>query len=103
MADELHKPTQNTTKKPLAAALSAVALTWRDGGGDLTNAQYKPIWHCHNETPLCNEYILIKSKNITSFAIYILASVHVFLISEVCIYVLFEITNFLYPINFVLS
>jgi hypothetical protein len=23
----------------------------RDDGGDLTNAQCKPIWNCHNESP----------------------------------------------------
>jgi hypothetical protein len=35
-------------------------LRGRDGGSDLTNAQYKPIWNCHNDSPLYNEYILIK-------------------------------------------
>jgi hypothetical protein len=34
----------------------------RDGEGDLTNVQYKPIWNCHNESPLYNEYILIKKS-----------------------------------------
>jgi hypothetical protein len=31
----------------------------RDSECDLTNVQYKPIWNCHNESPLYNEYILI--------------------------------------------
>jgi hypothetical protein len=30
--------------------------------GDLTNVQYKPIWNCHNESHLYNEYILILKK-----------------------------------------
>jgi hypothetical protein len=30
--------------------------------GDLTNVQYKPIWNCYNESPLYNQYILIKKK-----------------------------------------
>jgi hypothetical protein len=30
--------------------------------GDLTNVQYKPIWNSHNDSPLYNEYILIKKK-----------------------------------------
>jgi hypothetical protein len=34
----------------------------RDSGGDLTNIQYKPIWNCHNECPLYNQYILIFKK-----------------------------------------
>jgi hypothetical protein len=34
-------------------------LKGRDGGGDLTNVQYKPVWNGHNEFPLYNEYILI--------------------------------------------
>jgi hypothetical protein len=33
--------------------------------GDLTNVQYKPIQNCHNESPLYNEYILIKMKEET--------------------------------------
>jgi hypothetical protein len=32
----------------------------RDGGSDPTNVQCKAIWNCHNESPLYNEYILIK-------------------------------------------
>jgi hypothetical protein len=27
---------------------------------DITNVQWKPIQNCHNESPLYNEYILIK-------------------------------------------
>jgi hypothetical protein len=27
-------------------------LRGKVGGGDLTNVQYKPIWNCHNESPL---------------------------------------------------
>jgi hypothetical protein len=34
---------------------------WRDGGDNATNVQYKPIWNYHNEFPLYNEYILIKT------------------------------------------
>jgi hypothetical protein len=34
----------------------------RDNGDDLTNVQCKPIWNCHNEFSLYNEYILIKMK-----------------------------------------
>jgi hypothetical protein len=51
-----------TIKKSLGIALSGVGRGWRgrDDGGDLTNAQYKPIWNCHNESPLYNEYSLIK-------------------------------------------
>jgi hypothetical protein len=37
-------------------------LRGRDGRGDLTKVQYKPIWNCHNESPLYNKYILIKRK-----------------------------------------
>jgi hypothetical protein len=58
-----------TKKKPLAIALSAAGrgLRRRDGGGDLTNVQCKPIWNCHNESPLYNKYILIKNFNKTFF------------------------------------
>jgi hypothetical protein len=34
----------------------------REGGGNLTNVLYKPIWNCYNESPLYNEYILVKLK-----------------------------------------
>jgi hypothetical protein len=30
-------------------------------GDDKTNAQYKSNWNCHYESPLYNEYILIKN------------------------------------------
>jgi hypothetical protein len=50
--------------KPLAISLSEVGkgLKGRNGGGDLIDVQYKPIWNCHSESPLYNEYILIKIK-----------------------------------------
>jgi hypothetical protein len=50
--------------KPLAIALSGIGKGLRqgDGRGDLTNIQCKAIWNCHNESPLYNEYILIKIK-----------------------------------------
>jgi hypothetical protein len=62
MVDRLHILTLNRTKKPLATAVSGVGRASRgeDGVGDITNAQYKPFWKCHNEFPLYNEYILIK-------------------------------------------
>jgi hypothetical protein len=35
----------------------------RDGRGELTSAQYKPIWNCHSEiSPPYNKYVLIKKK-----------------------------------------
>jgi hypothetical protein len=63
MVDGLHILTQNRTKKPLAIVLSGVGRgrRGRDGGGDLTNVQYKFIWNCHNGSPMYNEYILIKN------------------------------------------
>jgi hypothetical protein len=36
-------------------------LRGKDGGGDLTNVQCKPIWNHHNESSLYNKYILIKN------------------------------------------
>jgi hypothetical protein len=35
---------------------------WRgtDSGSDLTNKQCKPIWNCNNDSPMYNEYTLIK-------------------------------------------
>jgi hypothetical protein len=33
-----------------------------DGGGNLTNVQCKAIGNWHNESPLYNEYMLIKMK-----------------------------------------
>jgi hypothetical protein len=39
-----------------------------DSGGNLTNVQCKAIQNCHNESPLYNEYILIKiGKNDSQF------------------------------------
>jgi hypothetical protein len=63
MVDGLHILIQNRSKKPLAVALSGAGrwLRGRDGGGDLTNVQYKPIQNCHYESPLYNEYIIIKN------------------------------------------
>jgi hypothetical protein len=39
-----------------------------DGGGVLTNVQCKAIQNCHNESPLYNEYILIKMKKNCSYS-----------------------------------
>jgi hypothetical protein len=62
MVGGLHILEQNRTKKPLAIVWSgAEGVGERDGGGDLTNVQYKPIWNCHNDFPLHNEHILIKN------------------------------------------
>jgi hypothetical protein len=36
---------------------------WGDGGANLANVQCKAIWNWHDESPLCNEYMLIKMKN----------------------------------------
>jgi hypothetical protein len=61
MVDGLRTLIQNRTKKPLTIVLSGTG--WesrgRDGGGDLTNVQYNPIWNCHSESSLFNENILI--------------------------------------------
>jgi hypothetical protein len=53
MFDGFHILIRNRTKKPLAIALSGAGrgLRGRDGGSELTNIQYKPIWNCHNESP----------------------------------------------------
>jgi hypothetical protein len=50
------------TKKPLPVALSRVGrrLRGRNNGGSVTNVQNKSNWNCHYESPLYNEYILIK-------------------------------------------
>jgi hypothetical protein len=37
-------------------------LRGRDDEGNVTNVQYKSNWNCHYESPLYNEYILIKNK-----------------------------------------
>jgi hypothetical protein len=64
MVDGLHIHIQNRTIKPLAIALRWVGRgsRQRDCGGNLTNVQCKPILNCHNESPLYNEFILIKMK-----------------------------------------
>jgi hypothetical protein len=36
-------------------------VNWKDDGGDVTNVQYKSSQNCHYESPLYNEYILIKN------------------------------------------
>jgi hypothetical protein len=48
--------------KPLAIALNGVGRSWEgiDGGSNLTNMQYKATWNYHKESPVYNEYILIK-------------------------------------------
>jgi hypothetical protein len=49
----------NIMMKPVEIALSGIL--WgllgggADGGDNLTNVQCKPIWNCHNESPLYNE------------------------------------------------
>jgi hypothetical protein len=62
MVNGLHVLTWNSTKKPLPITLSGVRKGSRggDGGGDLTNVQYKSVWNCHTSCPLYNEYILKK-------------------------------------------
>jgi hypothetical protein len=52
-------------KEPLAIALSCEkrGLMGRDNGGNVYNVQYKSNWNCHYESPLYNEYILIKIYN----------------------------------------
>jgi hypothetical protein len=62
MVDGLHIFIWNRMGKPLAFTLSRVGrrLRERDNGGNLTNVQYKPNQNCHYESPLYNEYILIK-------------------------------------------
>jgi hypothetical protein len=53
MADGLHIPMWNRTKKPFAIALSRMGrgLRGRDDGGNVNNVQYKPNWNCHYESP----------------------------------------------------
>jgi hypothetical protein len=62
MLDGFHIPLWNRTKKPLAIALSRVGrgLKGRDDGDDVTNVQFKSSLNCRYESPLYNEYILIK-------------------------------------------
>jgi hypothetical protein len=56
--------TYNKTSKLLAIDLSGAGrgLTGTDSADDLTSLQYKPIWNCHSESHLYNEYILQKRK-----------------------------------------
>jgi hypothetical protein len=65
MGERLYILVWNRTKKPLTTVLieAGRGLRGRDGGGDLTNVQYKPIWNCHYEFPQYNKYILIKTLN----------------------------------------
>jgi hypothetical protein len=47
--------------KPLAIVLNCTGGASGGACGDhLTNVQPKAIWNCHNESPMNNEYILIK-------------------------------------------
>jgi hypothetical protein len=46
--------------KPLVIALSEGGCAGREGGGDLNNVQCKATQNSYNESPLCNEYILVK-------------------------------------------
>jgi hypothetical protein len=68
IVDGLHIRIWNRTKKPLAIALNGAGRgpRERNSGGVLTSVQYKPIWNYHNESPLCNKYILILKKNALS-------------------------------------
>jgi hypothetical protein len=61
MVDGLHILTWNRTKKALAIALSGAGKgsIGRDGEGDITNVQYKPIWYHHNELLRYITYMLI--------------------------------------------
>jgi hypothetical protein len=63
IVDGLHILRQNRTMKLLAIPLSGVGRSWggRDGGGEITNVQHKPIQNFHNESLLYNKYILIKN------------------------------------------
>jgi hypothetical protein len=40
-----------------------MGLRGRDGGDNLTNVHYKPIWNCHNEFFLYKESILTLKIN----------------------------------------
>jgi hypothetical protein len=53
MADGLHIPIWNRTKKPLATGLSGVGswLRGRDDGGHVTNVQCKSNGNCHMNPP----------------------------------------------------
>jgi hypothetical protein len=60
MVDRLLTPTWSRTKKTLAIALSGVGKG-KDDWGNVNNVQYNSNWHCHCESPIYDEYILIKS------------------------------------------
>jgi hypothetical protein len=62
MLEGLHIPIRNRTKKPLGIALSGVGrrLRGRDDGGSINSVQYKYTWNCLYESPLHNEYIILK-------------------------------------------
>jgi hypothetical protein len=64
MVDGLQILIWNRIKKFFAIALSGagMGLRGKDSGDDITNLQYKPIWNCHNEYHLYNEYSLNKKK-----------------------------------------
>jgi hypothetical protein len=48
------------TKQNKKKETSDMRLKGRDDGDSVTSVQYKSNWGCHNETPPCHEYILIK-------------------------------------------
>jgi hypothetical protein len=62
MVDGLHIPIWNRTKKLFAIALSGAdrCLRGRDDGDNVTNVKYKSNHNCGCESPLHNEYIIIK-------------------------------------------
>jgi hypothetical protein len=62
MVDGLHIPIWNRTKKPVAIAVNWMGRVLKrgDDGNNVNNVQYKSNWNCHCESPLYNEYILIK-------------------------------------------
>jgi hypothetical protein len=52
----------NRTMKPFPAVLNGMerGLKGRNGGGHLITIQCKAIWNCCSESPLYNEYMLLK-------------------------------------------
>jgi hypothetical protein len=49
--------------KPIGIVLRRGEEMWENDGGNEFNKVYcKHMWKCHNETPLYNEYMLIKCK-----------------------------------------
>jgi hypothetical protein len=65
MADRLHIAIWNRIKKPLKIALSGVrrGLRGKEDGDNVNIVRCKSNLNCHYESPLYNEYILIKKKN----------------------------------------